>query len=46
VNAYVIEADEGLVLVDSGLPKRAGKIAGAIDQLGSSATPRGRCAGR
>jgi glyoxylase-like metal-dependent hydrolase (beta-lactamase superfamily II) len=37
VNAYLIESDDGLVLVDSGLPKRAAKIAGAIEQMGSSA---------
>jgi glyoxylase-like metal-dependent hydrolase (beta-lactamase superfamily II) len=38
VKAYLIEADDGLVLVDSGLPKRAGKITGIIAQMGSSAS--------
>jgi glyoxylase-like metal-dependent hydrolase (beta-lactamase superfamily II) len=37
VNAYLIEADEGLILVDTGLPRRAGRIVGAIEGLGRAA---------
>jgi len=37
VNAYVIEAGEGLILVDTGLPKRADRIAGAVRDLGRMA---------
>jgi glyoxylase-like metal-dependent hydrolase (beta-lactamase superfamily II) len=34
VNAYAIESDEGLVLVDTGLPKRANRIEAAIQGMG------------
>ena len=33
VNAYVIEADEGLILVDTGMPKTAERIAESIRDL-------------
>src|SRR5712691_5025401 len=34
VNAYVVESDDGLALVDCGLPKRAPRIAAAITEAG------------
>jgi glyoxylase-like metal-dependent hydrolase (beta-lactamase superfamily II) len=36
VNAYVIEADEGLILVDTGLPRKAGRIAESLRHMGST----------
>jgi glyoxylase-like metal-dependent hydrolase (beta-lactamase superfamily II) len=34
VNSYVIEADEGLLLVDTGMPKKAERIAESIRDMG------------
>jgi glyoxylase-like metal-dependent hydrolase (beta-lactamase superfamily II) len=37
VNASVVEADEGLILVDTGMPKKAGPIAESIRDMGRNA---------
>ena len=37
VNSYVVESDDGLVLVDCGMPKKADRIAGAIRDMGRDA---------
>ena len=37
VNAYVVESDDGLVLIDTGMPKKAGRIAEAIRDMGRDA---------
>ncbi|MFL5797146.1 MAG: MBL fold metallo-hydrolase [Actinomycetota bacterium] len=34
VNAYAVESDDGLILVDTGIPKRADRIAEAIRGMG------------
>ncbi|HEY7280337.1 MAG TPA: MBL fold metallo-hydrolase [Actinomycetota bacterium] len=34
VNAYVIEGDDGLVLVDTGMPKRADRISESVRDMG------------
>jgi glyoxylase-like metal-dependent hydrolase (beta-lactamase superfamily II) len=37
VNAYVVESDEGLILVDTGMPKKADRIAESIRDMGRDA---------
>ena len=37
VNAYVVESDEGLILVDTGMPKKAGPIEQSIRDMGRAA---------
>ena len=37
VNAYVVESDEGLILVDTGMPKKAGPIQETIRDMGRDA---------
>ena len=36
VHAHVVEADEGLVLVDTGTPGKSGRIDGALRDIGRS----------
>ncbi len=38
VNAYIIDGDEGVTLVDALLPKREGSVAKALGQIGRSLT--------
>src|SRR5690242_4186920 len=37
VNAYMIEGDGGLILVDTGMPKKAGRIEESIRDMGREA---------
>jgi len=38
VSAYVVDGDEGVTLVDTGLPKKEGAILGALSSVGRSAS--------
>lgn len=34
VNAFIVDGDEGVVLIDTGLPKREGLVANGLDSIG------------